>query len=529
MWQSLEWELRHLTRSSETGLSDPLDRGITVTEMAPMDQPIDASPESTAAFVGRALRGPLDTPVLIRNFAEFRRRFGGFWPGSSLGSAVDQFFAHGGRWAYVIRVANNARGAMICLPANHGVLVLRAIEPGSAEHIRAAVDYDGIERDNDALFNLTLQRVAPDTGLVLDQEIFRRLTCTPGEDRSVSDVLLTSSLVRAQHPLPAHRPIPTGADYVEPAQTGTDGLALSDYDLIGSAASGTGIFALNQVERLDLLYLPPPELGRTPGPAAVLAAELYCRRRGAMLILDPPDEWKCAYDAIQGIRGSGLANPDVLTYFPRVYSRKDETSPPLAIGGAIAGLLCKLDRTRGPWEELDQRGFGLNREFVPAIEIEASEAHLLVKEGINVVAGLTPGHTFICGSVTLAHGTQPEDELSNLTTRRLCLKITNAIDRATRWAVFEADAGKIGERVVSQVHAFMCALSDAGAFENDHFLVQCDAGPRNSRLDPDRGITMLIAFHPAGSDKTISLTVHQTAAGCRVAATAFAPVRAEVA
>ena len=497
--------------------------------MAPMDQPIDASPESTAAFVGRALRGPLDTPVLIRNFAEFRRRFGGFWPGSSLGSAVDQYFAHGGRKAYVIRVANNARGAMICLPANHGVLVLRAIEPGSAEHIRAAVDYDGIEQDDETLFNLTLQRVAPDTGLVLDQEIFRRLSCTPGEDRSVDDVLLTSSLVRVQHPLPAHRPISTDADYVEPAQTGTDGLALSDYDLIGSAGSGTGIFALNQVERVDLLYLPPPELGRTPGPAAVLAAELYCRKRGAMLILDPPGQWKCAYDAIQGIRGSGFANPDVLTYFPRVYSRQDESSPPLAIGGAIAGLLCKLDRTRGPWEVLDQRGFGLNREFVPAIEIEASEAHLLVKEGINIIAGLTPGHTFVCGSVTLAHGTQPEDELSNLTTRRLCLKITNAIDRATRWAVFEADAGTIGERVVNQVHAFMCTLSDAGAFENDHFLVQCDAGPRSGKLDPDRGITMLVAFHPAGSEKTISLTIHQTAAGCRVATTAFAPVRAEVA
>jgi len=497
--------------------------------MAPMDQPIDASPESTPAFVGRALRGPLDTPVLIRNFADFRRRFGGFWPGSSLGSAVDQFFAHGGRKAFVIRVANNARGAMICLPASHGVLILRAIEPGSAEHIRAAVDYDGIEPDNEELFNLTLQRVAPDTGLVLDQEIFRSLTCASGEDRSVDDVLLTSSLVRAQLPKPAHRPISTDTDYVEPAQTGTDGLALSDYDLIGSAERGTGIFALNQVEHFDLMYLPPPEIGRTPGPAAVLAAELYCRRRGAMLILDPPGQWKCAYDAIQGIRSSGFANPDVLTYFPRVYSNKDESSPPLAIGGAIAGLLCKLDRTRGPWEDLDQRGFGLNRELVPAIEMEPSEAHLLVKEGINVIAGLTPGHTFVCGSVTLAHGTQPEDELSNLTTRRLCLKITNAIDRATRWAVFEADANKVGERVVSQVHSFMCTLSDAGAFENEHFLVQCDAGPKSRKLDPDRGITVLIAFHPAGSHKTVSLTVHQTAAGCRVATTAFAPVRAEVA
>ena len=510
-------------------MSDALDRGITVTEIAPMDRPIDASAETTAAFVGRALRGPLNTPILISNFAEFRRRFGGFWPGSSLGSAVEQFFDHGGRRVYVVRVANNARGAMICLPASQGVLVLRAQEPGSAEHIRAAVDYDGIDNDDERRFNLTLQRVAPDSGLVLDQEIYRRLTCDPMDDRYVEDILLSSSLIRVQMPLPPHRPIATGEDYVEPAQSGTDGLALSDYDLVGSVSPGTGMFALNQIERLDLIYLPPPAAGQIPGPAAVLAAELYARKRGAMLILDPPEEWKSTYDAVQGVREAGYANPDVLSYFPRVALRGQQEAPPLVIGGAIAGLLCKLDRVCGPWEDVDQRGFALNREFVPAIDIFSSDAHLLVKEGLNVVAGNTPGHTMVCGSVTLAHATWAGDEFASLTTRRLCLTITNAIDRATRWAVFEPNATAARERIVNKVHAFMCALSDAGAFKDDHFMVQCDAGTRQKPVDPDRGITILLAFHPAGSDETITLTLHQTASGCRVATTAFAPVRAEVA
>lgn len=510
-------------------MSDGSDRGITVTEIAPMDQPIDASAETTAAFVGRALRGPLDTPVLLRNFADFRRRFGGFWPGSSLGSAVEQFFEHGGRQVYVVRVANNARGAMICVPASHGVLTLQAIEPGSTEHIRAAVDYDGIQPDDDCHFNLTLQRVAPDTGQILDQEIYQRLTCDRDRDRYIEDVLLTSSLARVQLPLPTHRPMATAADYVERAQAGTDGMSLSDYDLVGSASRGTGMFALNQVEHFDLLYMPPPELGRVPGPAAVLAAELYCHRRGAMLILDPPNEWKNARDAIRGVRQCGYANPDVLSYFPRVYTREDDGSPPRAIGGAIAALLCKLDRTRGPWEDLDQRGLTLSRKYVPAIDIGNDDAHLLVKEGLNVVAGRTPGHTMVCGSVTLAHGTRVGDEFANLTTRRLCLRITNTIDRATRWAVFEPNSKVIGERIVNQVHAFMCALSDAGAFKDDRFLVQCDAGSRRKPVDPVRGITLLLAFHPTGSEQTVSLTVHQTITGFRVTTTAFAPVRKEVA
>jgi hypothetical protein len=106
-----------------------------------MDQPIDASPETTAAFVGRALRGPLNTPVLVKSFGEFRRRFGDVWSRefrrrfgdvwsrSSLGPAVRHFFEHGGIQLYIVRVANNARGAMICLPASGSALVLRAVEP----------------------------------------------------------------------------------------------------------------------------------------------------------------------------------------------------------------------------------------------------------------------------------------------------------------------------------------------------------------------------------------------------------------
>jgi hypothetical protein len=319
-----------------------------------MGHPIDVSPDTIAAFIGRALRGPLNTPVLINNFAGFRRRFGGHWYHSSLGPAVKQFFEHGGRELYIVRVANNVRGAMICLPAKGGVVVLRALEPGSTENIRAAIDYDGIDDEDEKHFNLTIQRVAPDSGLVADQEIYRRLHCVEGESSCMGDVLLSSSLVRAGMPLPGGRPMATtgsgfqfGSTYVGHAQHGSDGSALSDYDLIGSASKGTGLFSLNQIEHFDLLYMPPPGRHMDLGPAAMLAAELYCRKRGAMLIMDPPESWTSAKDAVASIRGSGYSSPNILAYYPRMRSRQDEESAPHAAGGAIAGLLCKLDRTEG--------------------------------------------------------------------------------------------------------------------------------------------------------------------------------------
>jgi hypothetical protein len=40
---------------------------------------------------------------------------------------------------------------------------------------------------------------------------------------------------------------------------------------------------------------------------------------------------------------------------------------------------------------------------------------------------------------------------------------------------------------------------------------------------PERGVTILLAFHPAGAHDGVTLALHQTVSGCRVATTAFAP------
>ncbi len=517
-------------------MSDALDQGITVTELNATGEPVGVADISTAAFVGRALRGPLNTPVLVKSFAAFQHRFGGIWGRSSLGPAVQQFFEHGGRELYVVRVANNARGAMICLPSDHGVLVLHATEPGSTENIRAAVDYDGIDGNDHEHFNLTVQRIAPTSGLVVDQEIYRALSCRPDSERHVADVLSQSSLVSVDLPAPPGRPIATsgpGLDaddqYVGHAQRGTDGDELSDYDLVGSSRDDTGLFALNAVEHFDLLYVPPCGRHHDLGPAAVLAAELYCRKRGAMLILDPPAAWTDVGKAIDGVRESGYASSNVVTYFPRMRSKSDPVAEPRAVGGALAGLLCKLDRHHGPWEELDQPGYGFNRDLKPAVPVSAEEGALLVREGVNVIAGAYAGRATFCGSVTLARNSQVDRRFTSLTVQRLCLHLTNTIERATRWAVFKAGGPRIALQVRAQVYAYLESLADRGAFEERHFDVQCSVDRHAYPLDAERGVTMLLAFQPADSDEFVWLTLHQSVQGCRVSSTAFAPVTAECA
>jgi hypothetical protein len=512
-------------------LSDAADRGITVTEIAAMDQPIDAAPESTAAFVGRALRGPLNTPVLVHSFGEFRRRFGDVWSRSSLGPAVRQFFEHGGRNLYIVRVANDARCAMICLPASGSALVLRALQPGSTECIRAAVDYDGIDPGNEELFNLTLQRVDPDTRLVIDQEMYRKLSYREEADSFVADALLTSSLVRVEKPYPSHRPEPTapGDDRqtfndVHHAQDGTDGHELSDYDLVGSRRDYRGIFALDQVDQFDILYLPPPGKGLDLGPAAILAAERYCRSRGAMLIVDPRANLDGSAAMVREVREQGYASPNMVSYFPRMALRNDRDAQPRAVGGAIAGLLCKLDRNYGPWQHLDNLGLGLSREYLPAVAVGDDDAQALTREGINVILPGEAGRARVTGSTTMARGSEMQRPLTSLPVRRLCLCIVNTIEKATRWTVFEPVDESLAKRTRSQVFAFLSALVDMGAFANDQIDVQCDAGLRGKSDSPDHGISILISFQPHDCSKPISLTLHQSAKGFRVASTAFPPV-----
>jgi phage tail sheath protein FI len=310
--------------------------------------------------------------------------------------------------------------------------------------------------------------------------------------------------------------------YVEPAQAGTDGTELSDYDLVGSRPQRTGLFALEQIEGFDILYLPPPGKGIDTGPAAILAGEQFCRERRAMLIVDPRAEWTTAEAAVQGVRDLGYASPNMLGYYPRMQERRsDDIARPA--GGALAGLLCKQDRTYGPWQDINQQGMGLQRRLLPAVEIDEGDALLLSRAGLNVITHGPAGRARLAGAITMGRGSEAHRKFAQLPARRFCLQIINAIAGAAKWAVFESDDRDLARRIRAQVSTYFYCLNDLGAFADDRFVVECDAGVSNRDDSDEHGVTILLVFHPSSCDEPISLTLHLTAAGCRVGSTAFAP------
>jgi len=271
-----------------------------------------------------------------------------------------------------------------------------------------------------------------------------------------------------------------------------------------------------------LLYLPAPAKCIDIGPAAVLAAERFCREQRAMLIVDPRADWQTAADAVQGVRDLGYASPNMAGYFPRIRQQKSADEPARPAGGAIAGLLCKQDRTYGPWQSLDQQGMGLDRKWVPAVELDDDDAHLLNRAGLNALSPGPAGRARVCGSVTMGRGFEAHREFTSLAVRRFCLRVVNTIARATRWAVFETRDETLARKIRVQVLTYLDCLNDFGAFADERFVVECDAGVSHRADGDEHGVTIMLVFHPSGSDERVSLTLHLTATGCRVGTTAFA-------
>lgn len=80
--------------------------GIYITKEKIEEPCVDPLGPKPTGFVGITEKGPLNTPVLIKNFGEFQAIFGDFTEYSYLPFSVYGFFQTGGIQCYVVRVGN---------------------------------------------------------------------------------------------------------------------------------------------------------------------------------------------------------------------------------------------------------------------------------------------------------------------------------------------------------------------------------------------------------------------------------------
>ena len=115
-------------------MAEYLSPGVYVEEFESGGKPMEGVGTSTAGFVGLAEKGTVGgIPQLVTNFADFKRKYGGFLSENEFGDyrflayAVEHFFVNGGTRCFITRVAPQSAK---CSQASAGALSFAAKDPG---------------------------------------------------------------------------------------------------------------------------------------------------------------------------------------------------------------------------------------------------------------------------------------------------------------------------------------------------------------------------------------------------------------
>ncbi len=534
----------------------PTYPGVYVEEIPSGVRTITGVSTSITAFIGRALRGPVDEPITINSYGDFERIFGGLWLNSTLGYAVRDFYLNGGSQAIIVRLTHSKlKQAEGQAPAegqtsgeteptakkaqlNVNGLNLEAANEGSwGNALKVRIEYvdTNVRRDanEQKLFNIT----------VLDQntsqlEVFRNVSVLPNHPRRVDKVLLNESyFVRFRdESLPTDRP----AAHAQPApdkrlwddnndtntkaepNSGADGddLDVNDFTGTNKEANKQGLYALNKADLFNMLCIPPYKNdGNIDYDSLVDSAAKFCQTRRAFFIIDPPSTWTDKDKAKAGIQND-LGEPTSYAgvFFPRIKQPnplRENQIEEFVPCGAIAGVFARTDVQRGVWKApagTEATLTGVPQLSVPLTDPENGELNPL---GINCLRTLPAYGRVIWGSRTRNGDDRLTDEWKYIPVRRFALFLEESLYRGTQWVVFEPNDEPLWAQIRLNLGAFMHTLFLQGAFQGrkpeDAYFVKCDK-ETTIQNDINLGIVnIIVGFAPLKPAEFVILKIQQIA------------------
>jgi uncharacterized protein len=503
--------------------------GVYIEELPSAVRTIASVATSITAFIGRALRGPTDMPVLVQSFADFTRVYGGLWVESTLGYAVQQFFLNGGGDALIVRAQRNGAAATATLPVGLGLIA--ASEGGWGTALRARVDHNTRPpepgEDPNTLFNVSVKDTG--TGTI---ETFRNVSTDPNNARFITHVLKQQSqLIRVTGNVPALRPAENTA-----APPGTDPfLEASTISFVGAALDGVAITPLQVVASLplldkadlfNLLCIPPCQRDPTLPDAEVDratwdAAVKYAKDRRAFVIVDAPSAWASPADAIAGLPATVTPSDSAAIYFPRLLisdALKENRLDSFAACGVVAGIYARTDAQRGVWKapagiEASLQGVsGLSLNGEPGTLTDGDSGQLNPL-GINCLRSFPVVGTVVWGARTLDGADRLASQWKYVPVRRLAYFIEESLFRGTQWVVFEPNDEPLWAQIRLNVGAFMQTLFRQGAFQGstpkDAYFVKC-SGETTTQTDIDNGIVnIIVGFAPLKPAEFVVIQIQQ--------------------
>jgi hypothetical protein len=280
-----------------------------------------------------------------------------------------------------------------------------------------------------------------------------------------------------------------------------------------------------EVDLFNLLVLPkdrdhsPDTTRKLWGPASV-----FCARRRAFLLIDPPDDWGSAQQATDASVGVntlrvGLVKDHAAVFFPEL--KLDEGGRDVFVGpsGAVAGLIARIDGSRGVWKapagtEADLRGIsGVRYRFSDL------ENGVMNPKAVNTIR-VFPNGIVNWGARTMDGDDSFGSEYKYIPIRRLALYIEESLYRGLKWAVFEPNDEPLWAQLRLNVGAFMNNLFRQGAFQGqvpkDAYFVKCDSST-TTQNDRNLGIVnVVVGFAPLKPAEFVVLTLQQLAGQIQV-------------
>ena len=478
--------------------------GVYVREVPSQTQITPQNTATAAAFVGTALRGP-NSPVLINSWSSYVTNFGPLSNDYELGYAVYNYFANGGRDAYVTRVVGNATTAATFstapLPTNTSatppvagtLFTLTAKSAGAwaynttglTDGLQAEITFDPATLVTGAAADTVRINSATLFSLVLSYkgaeiERWQELSLDPTSGRYVKDVLnLFSTYVDCSTPTViatgSYLVVSTGADTALTINfiTATNGGApdLASYDAAIKKYDGIKIpLVINFV-------------GQTDKDIIAKAVNYASNRGDCFVIVD------CALNAdasavttqVTQLLTTGINASYAGIYFPALKLADPARSGPAAIrtcfaGGTVAGAFIRSEATRGVAKA--PAGYSLDLRNVYGLAVtptEVQEATLYNVKNVNVLRSI-PGGTFVINGARTLATTRPEKFIP---VRRTLNFLKSSLEAQTGFAVFEPNDDRLWDKIKNRLSAslttFWASGNLKGASADQAFYIICDS------------------------------------------------------
>ena len=275
--------------------------------------------------------------------------------------------------------------------------------------------------------------------------------------------------------------------------------------LLGGGVAGTGMLALDDANRFDLLLVPELFTSNQVTDRAVAAgtAIAYAGSRGAMMLLDPPAEVQDPQALVAWVNGSALQlrSRHAALFYGRLQVPEagggggtggSGGTRWIGASGAAAGLYGWNDRERGVWAPPAGTSLPGMVGVQDTDALTTAQRESLTQAQVNT---LQRGPVRLWGARTLLGG---ESAYTFVHVQRLATYVEARVRGALTWTAGQPMDVPLWIRAQADTEALLQELWVQGAFQGlvarDAYFARCDASTHTSADIAARRLKVVLGF-----------------------------------